>query len=94
MKESLDDRYPKALEGFLIILSQDSDIIYVSDNVAKYLGIAQVKSYFCEFFYAPGLKGPPGASSNRIVRPFVSLYVRLSVSQSIIPSLLQTKCNI
>ena len=22
-------------------------------------------------FYAPGLKGPPGASSNRIVRPFV-----------------------
>ena len=47
VKESLDDLYPKALEGFLIILSQDSDIIYVSDNVAKYLGIAQVKSYFC-----------------------------------------------
>ena len=22
-------------------------------------------------FYAPGLKGPPGASSNRIVHPFV-----------------------
>ena len=45
-------------------------------------------------FYAPGLKGPPGASSNWIVRlsvrPSVCLFVRLSV----IPSRLQTKCNI
>ena len=33
-------------------------------------------------FYAPGLKGPPGASSNWIV------------CLSVIPSRLQTKCNI
>ena len=38
------------------------------------------------YFYAPGLKGPPGASSNRIVR--------LSVCLSVIPSRFQTKCNI
>ena len=41
----------------------------------------------------PGLKGPPGASSNRIVRPSVCpfcLFVRLSV----ISFRLQTKCNI
>ena len=40
-------------------------------------------------FYAPGLKGLPGASSNWIVR--------LSVRLSVIPSCLQnvqTKCNI
>ena len=42
------------------------------------------------FFYAPGLKGPPGASSNWIVRPFVCLSICLSV----ILSRLQTKCNI
>ena len=41
-------------------------------------------------FDAPGLKGPPGASSNWIVRPSVCLSVRLSV----IPSRLQTKFNI
>ena len=35
-------------------------------------------------------EGPPGASSNRIVCPSVRLSVRLSV----IPSHLQTKCNI
>ena len=32
-------------------------------------------------FYAPGLKGPPGASSNRIVR----LSVRLSVRRNSVP---------
>ena len=36
-------------------------------------------------FYAPGLKGPPGASSNRIA----CLSVRLSVRLSVIPSRLQ-----
>ena len=34
------------------------------------------------YFYAPGLKGTPGASSNRIVR----LSVRLSVPPSVRPS--------
>ena len=42
------------------------------------------------FFLCPGLKGLPGASSYRIVRPSVCLFVRLSV----IPSRLQKKCNI
>ena len=37
--------------------------------------------------YAPGLKGPPGACSNRSS-------VRLSVRLSAIPSRLQIKCNI
>ena len=31
------------------------------------------------FMPPPRLKGPPGASSNRIVRPFVCLFIRLSV---------------
>ena len=42
--------------------------------------------FFFINFYAPGLKGPPGASSVWIVR--------LSVCLSVIPSRLQTKCNI
>ena len=37
------------------------------------------------YFYAPGLKGPPGASSNRIVRPSVCLSVCLSVRPSVCP---------
>ena len=40
---------------------------------------------FGPLFYAPGLKGPSGAASNRIVC--------LSVCLSVIPSRLQTKCK-
>ena len=43
-------------------------------------------------FYAPGLKGPPGASSNWIVRSSIRLSVRLSVL-SVIPSRFNKKCN-
>ena len=43
-------------------------------------------------FYAPAWKA--GASSNRIVRPSVCLSVCLSVRLSVIPSRLQTKCDI
>ena len=36
-------------------------------------------------FYAPGLKGPPGASSNQIIRLFVRLSVRPFVCPSVCP---------
>ena len=36
--------YPKALDGFLLVLSKDGDIIYISETVAKYLGLQQVKT--------------------------------------------------
>nr|WNN25268.1 hypoxia-inducible factor 1 [Phoronopsis harmeri] len=38
----LDQQYLKALEGFLMVISSDGDITYLSENVSKYLGLAQV----------------------------------------------------
>ncbi len=38
----LNSSYLKALEGFLMVLSEDGDMIYLSDNVNKCLGLAQV----------------------------------------------------
>lgn len=32
----------KALDGFLLILSNDGDVIYVSENIQEYIGIQQV----------------------------------------------------
>lgn len=32
----------KALDGFLIILSHDGDVIYVSENIQEHIGIQQV----------------------------------------------------
>nr|WNN25258.1 hypoxia-inducible factor 1 [Leptosynapta clarki] len=38
----VDTYYPKALEGFLLVLSREGDIIYISENVSKYLGLSQI----------------------------------------------------
>lgn len=42
-KESiLEPLYSKALEGFLLVLSKEGDIVFLSDNVSKYLGLTQI----------------------------------------------------
>ncbi|KAM6912711.1 hypoxia inducible factor 1 subunit alpha a [Xenentodon cancila] len=37
----LNSSYLKALDGFLVVLSEDGDMIYLSENVNKCLGLAQ-----------------------------------------------------
>lgn len=39
----------KALDGFLIILSKDGDVIYVSENIHEYIGINQVGTSLSDF---------------------------------------------
>lgn len=50
-KETVDDQQlnnidenvvMKALDGFLIVLSADGDVIYVSETIHEYIGIQQV----------------------------------------------------
>lgn len=38
----LNGSYLKALDGFLMVLSEDGDMIYLSENINKCLGLAQV----------------------------------------------------
>ena len=40
--KKLDTMYLKALEGFFMLITKEGDILYLSDNVAKYLGLTQV----------------------------------------------------
>ncbi len=40
----MNAQYLKALEGFLLILTEDGEMIYLSDNVSRYLGLAQVNT--------------------------------------------------
>ena len=42
LEARLSGSYLKALEGFLMVLSEDGDMIYLSENVHKCLGLAQV----------------------------------------------------
>lgn len=39
----LNGSYLKALDGFLMVLSEDGDMIYISENINKCLGLAQVR---------------------------------------------------
>lgn len=40
--EKSEEMFPKALNGFLLILSSNGDMVYLSENVNDYLGISQV----------------------------------------------------
>uniref|UniRef100_A0A674EFY6 Hypoxia-inducible factor 1-alpha n=1 Tax=Salmo trutta TaxID=8032 RepID=A0A674EFY6_SALTR len=42
LDSQLNGSYLKALEGFLMVLSEDGDMIYLSENVNKCLGLAQI----------------------------------------------------
>uniref|UniRef100_A0AAZ3P836 Hypoxia-inducible factor 1-alpha n=1 Tax=Oncorhynchus tshawytscha TaxID=74940 RepID=A0AAZ3P836_ONCTS len=42
MDSQLNGSYLKAIEGFLMVLSEDGDMIYLSENVNKCLGLAQI----------------------------------------------------
>ncbi|XP_069008364.1 hypoxia inducible factor 1 subunit alpha a [Embiotoca jacksoni] len=41
LDDQLNNSYLKALEGFLMVLSEDGDMIYLTENVNKCLGLAQ-----------------------------------------------------
>lgn len=38
-----DNLYLKALEGFVAVMTQDGDMIFLSENINKYMGLTQVR---------------------------------------------------
>ncbi|XP_014663091.1 PREDICTED: hypoxia-inducible factor 1-alpha-like isoform X2 [Priapulus caudatus] len=40
--EISDQEYLKALDGFILVVSRDGDIIFISENVTQFLGLAQM----------------------------------------------------
>lgn len=42
--QQMDNLYLKALEGFIAVVTQDGDMIFLSENVNKYMGLTQVIS--------------------------------------------------
>lgn len=43
--QQMDNLYLKALEGFIAVVTQDGDMIFLSENVNKYMGLTQVTCY-------------------------------------------------
>lgn len=42
METQLNCFYLKALDGFVMVLSEDGDMVYMSENVNKCMGLTQV----------------------------------------------------
>lgn len=38
----MDALLPKALDGFILIISSNGDMVYLSENVSEYLGVTQM----------------------------------------------------
>ena len=43
LQQKLNQQYYKSLDGFLMVVAKNGDIIYVSENVEKHLGLTQVE---------------------------------------------------
>ncbi|KAL8185271.1 UNVERIFIED_CONTAM: Endothelial PAS domain-containing protein 1 [Gekko kuhli] len=43
MDQQMDNLYLKALEGFITVITQDGDMIFLSENISKYMGLTQVE---------------------------------------------------
>ncbi|XP_007460028.1 PREDICTED: endothelial PAS domain-containing protein 1 [Lipotes vexillifer] len=41
--QQMDNLYLKALEGFIAVVTQDGDMIFLSENISKFLGLTQVE---------------------------------------------------
>jgi len=47
----LDSLYLKSLEGFVAVVTSDGDMIFLSENVSKFMGLTQVSlTSFPSFF--------------------------------------------
>lgn len=41
--QQMDSLYLKALEGFIAVVTQDGDMIFLSENISKFMGLTQVE---------------------------------------------------
>lgn len=39
----MDSFYPQTLAGFIMVLTEEGDMIFLTENVNKYIGIVQVR---------------------------------------------------
>lgn len=40
-----DGFYQQALAGFILVMTEEGDMIFLSESVSKYIGITQVSAY-------------------------------------------------
>lgn len=44
-EDPMDAFYPQALAGFIMVMTEEGDMIYLTENVNKHIGITQVLTH-------------------------------------------------
>lgn len=44
-EDPMDAFYPQALAGFIMVMTEEGDMIYLTENVNKHIGITQVHTH-------------------------------------------------
>lgn len=52
--QQMDNLYLKALEGFIAVVTQDGDMIFLSENISKFMGLTQVTASSGSFTFTWG----------------------------------------
>lgn len=42
-EDPMDTFYPQALAGFIMVMTEEGDVIYLTENVSKHIGMTQVR---------------------------------------------------
>ena len=100
MPQVKEEIYPdmdlfSCLDGFSLILGVGGDVIYVSDNVSKYIGLTQVGSgfllihfHFLSFAFLGSLKHP-----RTIYNVFFLFFILVSVVEHFVTGVILDHCT-
>lgn len=55
----MDNLYLKSLQGFIAVVTSEGDMIFLSENISKFMGLTQVNLFFlfpsltpvCQYHY-------------------------------------------
>lgn len=45
----MDAFYPQALAGFIMVMTEEGDMIYLTENVNKHIGVTQVQHLLLKY---------------------------------------------
>jgi len=74
LEQKLNQQYYKSLDGFLIVIAKNGDVVYVSENAEKYLGLTQVYFKLMQKFYLPQKCRPKHDCVIAIIRAVLYAY--------------------
>lgn len=75
-EDPMDAFFPEALAGFIMVVTEEGDMIFLTENVNKHIGIAQVQHVSLGFYCKPTVGWSLRNSSRRVILSCLTETVR------------------